>query len=97
MFGAHLQHLRKYFPGAMSNKPCPRYYVDMLQVRAESSESVIKKFRRNTCNGDQRLFGGNLRSAMIQRKPAITIIRREPAIVMVRRETAFIASIHLLM
>ena len=23
----------------------------MLQVRAEPAESVIKKFRRNTCNG----------------------------------------------
>jgi len=32
----------------------------MLQVRAEPAESVIKKFRRNTCNGEQRLFSGYL-------------------------------------
>jgi hypothetical protein len=42
----------------------------MLQVRAEPAESTIKKFRRNTCNGDQRQFGGNLQSAMIQRELA---------------------------
>jgi len=30
----------------------------MLQVRAEPADSMIKKFRRNTCNGDQRQFGG---------------------------------------
>ena len=44
---------------------------DMLQVRAEPAESVIKKFRRNTCNGDQRCFGGNIRSTMIPLEPAI--------------------------
>jgi len=37
----------------------------MLQVRAEHAGSVIKKFRRNTCNGDQRQLGGNKQSAMI--------------------------------
>jgi hypothetical protein len=25
----------------------------MLQVRAEPAESAIKKFRRNTCNGEE--------------------------------------------
>jgi len=29
----------------------------MLQVRAEPAESIIKTFRRNTCNGEQRRFG----------------------------------------
>jgi len=32
----------------------------MLQVRAEPAESMIKKFRRNTCNGEQRLYNGKL-------------------------------------
>ena len=27
----------------------------MLQVRAEPAESMIKKFRRNTCNGERHL------------------------------------------
>ena len=36
------------------------HYANMLQVRAEPVESVTKKFRRNTCNGNQRLFGGYL-------------------------------------
>jgi len=52
----------------------------MLQVRAETAESMIKKFRRNTCNGEQRRLGGNLRSAMFQREPAIMMIQREAAI-----------------
>jgi len=25
----------------------------MLQVRAEAAESIIKKFRRNACNGER--------------------------------------------
>jgi hypothetical protein len=32
----------------------------MLQVCAEPAESTIKKIRRNTCNGEQRLFNWKL-------------------------------------
>ena len=38
----------------------------MLQVRAELAESKIKKFRRNTCNGDQRQLGGNMHSKRLR-------------------------------
>jgi len=31
-----------------------------LRVRAEHLESATKKFRRNTCNGDQRQLGGKV-------------------------------------